>query len=173
MATDGLVRQRQLVHRLYVDHQGWLNGWLRRQLGCSQKAADLVQDTFVRLLARDHGLDSVREPRAYLHTIARGLLINHWRRRQIEQAYLDAVALQPEAVAPSPESQALVIETLLQIDAMLARLPGKVRQAFLLSQLHGLTYAAIADELGVSERMIKKYMAQAMLHCLTLIEDDA
>jgi RNA polymerase sigma-70 factor (ECF subfamily) len=172
MATEGMVQQHQLVHRLYVDHQGWLNGWLRRQLGCSQKAADLAQDTFVRVLTKDHGLEAIREPRAYLHTIARGLLINHWRRRQIEQAYLEAIALQPEAVAPSPEDQALVVETLMQVDAMLARLPGKVRRAFLLSQLHGMTYATIAVELGVSERMIKKYMAQAMLHCLTLIEDD-
>jgi RNA polymerase sigma factor (sigma-70 family) len=172
MATQGMVRQ-QLVHRLYVDHQGWLNGWLRRQLGCSQKAADLAQDTFVRVLTKDHGLDAIREPRAYLHTIARGLLINHWRRKRIEQAYLDALMLQPEAVMPSPESQALVVETLMQVDAMLARLPQKVRRAFLLSQLHGMTYAAIAVELEVSERMIKKYMAQAMLHCLTLIEDEA
>jgi len=171
MAADGLVRQ-QVVHRLYVDHQGWLNGWLRRQLGCSQRAADLAQDTFVRVLSKAQELDSIREPRAYLHIIARGLLINHWRRRQIEQAYLEAIALQPEAVAPSPESQALVVETLMQVDAMLARLPEKVRRAFLLSQLHGMTYAAIAIELGVSERMVKKYMAQAMLHCLTLIEDD-
>ena len=172
MATEGMVRQHQLVHRFYVDHQGWLNGWLRRQLGCSQKAADLAQDTFVRVLTKDHGLEAIREPRAYLHTIARGLLMNHWRRRQIEQAYLEAIALQPEAVGPSPEDQALVVETLMQVEAMLARLPEKVRRAFLSSQLHGMTYAAIAMELGVSERMIKKYMAQAMLHCLTLIEED-
>jgi RNA polymerase sigma factor (sigma-70 family) len=171
MAADGLARQ-QLLHRLYVDHQGWLNGWLRRQLSCSQRAADLAQDTFVRVLSKDQSPDAIREPRAYLHIIARGLLINHWRRRQIEQSYLEAIALQPEAVAPSPESQALVVETLMQVDAMLARLPEKVRLAFLLSQLHGMTYASIGLELGVSERMVKKYMAQAMLHCLTLLEDD-
>lgn len=167
MTTEGLPRQ-QLLHRLYVDHQGWLNGWLRRQLGCSQNAADLAQDTFVRLLSKDQDMAAIREPRAYLHTIAKGLLINHWRRRQVEQAYLDALTLQPEAIAPSPESQALIVETLLQIDAMLARLPAKVSAAFLMSQLHGMTYAAIAVELGVSERMVKKYMAQAMLHCLML-----
>lgn len=172
MTTEALVHQQQLVHRLYVDHQNWLNGWLRRQLGCSQKAADLAQDTFVRVLTKEHALEAIREPRAYLHTIARGLLINHWRRRQIEQAYLEAIAQQPEAVAASPEDQAMVVETLMQVEAMLARLPEKVRRAFLLSQLHGMTYAAIALELCVSERMIKKYMAQAMLHCLTLLEDE-
>jgi len=170
MAADGLIRQ-QFMHRLYVEHQGWLNGWLRRQLGCSQNAADLAQDTFVRLMGKDQDLAVIREPRAYLHTIAKGLLINHWRRRQVEQAYLDALALQPEAVAPSPESQALIVETLLRIEAMLARLPSKVRAAFLMSQLHGMKYAAIGAELGVSERMVKKYMAQAMLHCLLLAEE--
>ena len=171
MATEGMLRQ-QMLHRFYADHHGWLNGWLRRQLGCSQRAADLAQDTFVRVLSKDDDMAAIREPRAYLHTIAKGLLINHWRRRQIEQAYLDALALQPEPVAPSPESQALIVETLLRIDAMLAQLPTRVRSAFLMSQLHGMTYAAIAAELGVSERMVKKYMSQAMLHCLMLVEDD-
>lgn len=171
MATEGMLRQRML-HRFYADHHGWLNGWLRRQLGCSQRAADLAQDTFVRVLSKDDDMAAIREPRAYLHTIAKGLLINHWRRRQIEQAYLDALALQPEPVVPSPESQALIVETLLRIDAMLAQLPTRVRSAFLMSQLHGMTYAAIATELGVSERMVKKYMAQAMLHCLMLVTED-
>lgn len=169
MAADGLARQLAM-HQLYVDHQSWLNTWLRRQLGCSQKAADLVQDTFVRILSKDHGVAAIREPRAYLHTVAKGLLNNHWRRRQIEQAYLDAIALQPEALAPSPESQAMVVETLVQVDVMLARLPDKVRRAFLMSQVQGMTYAAIGLALGVSERMVKKYMAHAMLHCLMLDE---
>ncbi|RRW17760.1 sigma-70 family RNA polymerase sigma factor [Stutzerimonas stutzeri] len=171
MATEGMLRQ-QMLHRFYADHHGWLNGWLRRQLGCSQRAADLAQDTFVRVLSKDDDMAAIREPRAYLHTIAKGLLINHWRRRQIEQAYLDALALQPEPVVPSPESQALIVETLLRINAMLAQLPTRVRSAFLMSQLHGMTYAAIATELGVSERMVKKYMAQAMLHCLMLVAED-
>ena len=171
MATEGMLRQ-QMLHRFYADHHGWLNGWLRRQLGCSQRAADLAQDTFVRVLSKDDDMAAIREPRAYLHTIAKGLLINHWRRRQIEQAYLDALALQPEPVAPSPESQALIVETLLRIDAMLTQLPTRVRSAFLMSQLHGMIYAAIATELGVSERMVKKYMAQAMLHCLMLVAED-
>ena len=155
------------LQRLYSAHHGWLRLWLRRQLGCSEQAADLAQDTFLRILARERELNLLREPRAYLATIARGLLINHWRRQAIERAYLEALARQPEAVAGSPQEQAEVVETLLRVDAMLARLPQKVRTAFLLSQLDGLGYACIAERLGVSERMVKKYMAQAMLHCPT------
>ena len=40
------------------------------------------------------------------------------------------------------------------------------RRAFVLAQIHEMTYREIGAELGVSERMVKKYMAQAMLQCL-------
>ena len=51
---------------------------------------------------------------------------------------------------------------------MLMRLPAKVREAFLMAQVEGVTYATIAERLEVSERMVKKYMAQAFLHCAVL-----
>lgn len=156
-----------IVTALYVDHHGWLKGWLRKKLGCSDVAADLAQDTFLRLLGRYDGF-SLREPRAYLTSIANGLLIDHWRRQEVERAWLDCLRAQPEVLAPSPEDRALAIESLCRIDAMLARLPEKVRRAFLMAQLQGMVYREIAEELGVSERMVKKYMAQAMLACLAL-----
>ncbi|TBU72754.1 RNA polymerase subunit sigma [Pseudomonas daroniae] len=165
-----LVSSQQSLQQLYREHSSWLNGWLRRRLGCAENAADLAQDTFLRVLSKERELPALREPRAYLSTIAHSLLVNHWRRQAIERAYLEALVLQPEQRAPSPEAAELIIETLLAIDAMLLRLPSKVREAFLLSQLDGLTYAAIAQRLQVSERMVKKYMAQAMLQCLVLVE---
>lgn len=55
-----------------------------------------------------------------------------------------AIALLPEAQAPSCEEQYLILETLRQVDAMLDALPSVVRRTFLLSQLDGLTYDAIA-----------------------------
>lgn len=152
---------------LYREHHGWLQQLLRRKLGCREEAADLAHDTFLRLLRQP--CDSVlREPRAYLSTIAHGLLVNHWRRRDLERAYLDALAQQPETCHPSPEQRALVVETLLQIDAMLTRLPERPRQAFLMAQLEGQPYRDIALHLGVSERMVKKYLAQVMAHCLQI-----
>ena len=159
---DALHRE---IRGLYADHHGWLQGWLRRKLGNAFDAADLTHDTFERLLARPV-LPEIQDARAYLSTIAHGLAVNHWRRQDLERAWQEARALEPAAFAPSPEERALLLEALHQIDAMLDRLNPKARSAFLLAQLDGLTYAAIAERLGVSERMVKKYMAQAMLHCL-------
>ncbi|MGC3983354.1 MAG: sigma-70 family RNA polymerase sigma factor [Pseudorhodoferax sp.] len=152
------------VQQIYREHHGWLHGWLWRRLGTSHEAEDLAHDAFVRLIGSGEA-PGLREPRAFLATLAHGLLANHWRRRAVEKAYLDALAAQPAALAPSPEERALVIEALCELDAMLDRLPPKARQAFLLAQLDGLTQAEIAAQLGVSDRMVRKYLAQAMLHC--------
>lgn len=155
------------VDSLYRSHHAWLQTWLRHKLKNDQEAADLAQDAFLRLLVSKEALH-VREPRALLTRIAHGLVVNHWRRLTLERAYLEALAANPQPTAPSPERRALVLEALAEIDAMLNRMPFKVREAFLLAQLGGLTYAKIAQRLGVSERMVKKYMAQAMYECLLI-----
>lgn len=165
LPTDSL--HSAAVGRLYGDHHGWLLAWLRYKLGSAHLAADLAHDTFVRVLAT-RAQASLREPRAYLRTIAHSLAVNYWRRQDIERAYLELLAAMPADLAPSPEEQLLVLEALHQADAMLARLSHKARRAFLLHQVDGCTFAEIALELGVSDRMVRKYVAQAMLACLTL-----
>src|SRR5262245_28123076 len=134
------------VNEIYQEHHLWLRGWLRPRVACGQLAADLVQDVFVRLLSARNAassLQQVREPKGYLATIARRLMIDHFRRASLERAWMQAMAEQPEAQDISPEERAILLETLYELDAMLAGLGERVRRAFLLSQLDGLTYRAI------------------------------
>ena len=152
------------VETLYADHHGWLQGWLRRQLGNSFEAADLAHDVFVRLLRRPAAVET-REPRAYLSTIARGLLIDHWRRRELERAWLEVLARTPEELAPSPESRMLVLEALIKIDQMLDALKPKVRQAFLWAQLEGMSCPQIAQRLSVSLATAERYVAAGLRQC--------
>lgn len=151
---------------LYEAHHSWLVGLLRRRLGNACDAFDLAQDAFIRLLLRPRHFDSHEGARAYLSVVAKGLCIDLWRRREIERTWLEALAAHADAVAPSAEDRAIVLETLFEIDLMLQRLTHKVRNAFILAQVHGMSYREIGAELGVSERMVKRYMAQAMFHCV-------
>ena len=155
---------------LYSDHHGWLQGWLRRRLGCSHQAADLAQDTFVRLIVSGR-LPAPDSSRAYLTQIAKGLMVDLYRRRQLEQAYLDALSHLPEPQVPSAEERALVVETLLRIDALLRQLPAPVREAFLLSQFDGLTYSEIATRLAISPATVRKYMLKAATACYAALDD--
>ncbi|ENO83963.1 sigma-70 family RNA polymerase sigma factor [Thauera linaloolentis] len=154
------------IAQLYVEHHHWLHAWLRRKLGCTHQAADLTHDTFVSLLGKPCQPD---EPRAYLLTIARRLVFETWRRRDLERAWLAELAAMSEAVAPSEEERAIMLETLLAIDALLDGLSAKARQAFLMSQLDGLTYAEIAAELGVSVSRVRQYMTQALTRCYAAV----
>ena len=144
----------QTLHALYRDHSGWLENWLRRRMGNAWDAADLSQDTFVRVLCSSQQLTDLREPRAYLLTVGKRLLSNFYSRRSLEQAYLEALALLPEESVPSPEQRWLLLETLQALDELLDGMPRVVRRAFLWSQLDGLGYREIAERLQVSERTI-------------------
>lgn len=154
----------ELVGALYRDHRGWLLAWLRRNIACAQRAEDLSQDTFVRLLNRE-GLGNPREPRAFLRMIAKGLLFDHFRRAALEQAYLGELAQLPEDEYPSPEQQQLILEDLRTIDRLLDQLSGKARAAFLYSRLEGLGHAEIAVRLEVSVPRVRQYLAQGMRQC--------
>ncbi|NHC07649.1 RNA polymerase sigma-70 factor (ECF subfamily) [Azonexus fungiphilus] len=154
---------------LYRDHHGWLAGWLRRKLGNGHDAADLAHDTFLRILAARNAA-AIEEPRKYLATIAKGLVVDRFRRQSIEAAWLETLAARPEPLAISPETRALILETLLAIDRMLDELGPRAREIFLLAQFEGLTYAAIGERLGVSVTTVKKHLARALAHCLILAE---
>jgi len=51
---------------------------------------------------------------------------------------------------------------------MLRRLPWRTAEAFLMAMAYGMTDHEIAAVLRVSDRMVRKYVAQAMLHCISL-----
>ena len=149
----------------YQTHNGWLTGWLNKRLSCSFDAQDLAQDTFVRVIDSPVNIDELREQHNYLLTIARGLTIDLFRRRTLERQYREALVNVPEAQWPSAEQHAIILQTLVEVDAMFAGLPVKVRQAFILSRLEGLTYPEIASKMGVSLRSVNHYLAQALEHC--------
>lgn len=149
------------IEALYSAHHGWLRGWLRGRMGNSFDAADLAQDTFLKLLANEDPL-SIREPRALLTTIARRVVANFYRRRRIEEAYLATLAVLPEPEVPGPETRALLLETLLEIDRRLALLKQAARRAFLMHQVEGMTQTEIAQALDVSVATVQRYLERAV-----------
>jgi RNA polymerase sigma-70 factor (ECF subfamily) len=159
------------LEALYRSHHGWIRQWLQRKLGNAHDAAELAQDVFVRLLSRPRAFNDHEHARAYLGRMSRNACVDFWRRKRIEQAYLEVLAAQPEQTVPSLEHQAVILETLGQLQAMLERMPKRVAEAFCMAQLQGMKQREIAEHLGVSERSVNTYLAQAMFQCLLLEAD--
>ncbi|ENO86969.1 sigma-70 family RNA polymerase sigma factor [Thauera linaloolentis] len=160
------------VTALYKDHHGWLHGWLRSKLGCSQRAADLAHDTFERLW-KAGATPALEQPRAYLTVIAKRLAINQFRRQALEQAYLEVLAQQHEQYAPSAEDQVAAIEALAEIWRLLDGMPERRRKVFLMAQFEGLPHAEIARRLGTTLNVVHKEAAAALQHCYLAIYSEA
>ncbi|SES70388.1 RNA polymerase sigma-70 factor, ECF subfamily [Nitrosomonas marina] len=168
--SSSKVFQQNEIHSLYNDHHNWLYNWLLHKLGNSYDAADLAHDTFIRLIVsqqRTHTLGD--NPRAFLTCIAKGLVIDHWRRQEIRKAYQETVASLQTHCTPSPEIQLSTLEALYQIDEMLQNLPARTRKIFFMAQLEGLTYRQISERNAISVATVKWHMRKAFIVCASLI----
>lgn len=155
------------VEGMYRDHHSWLWGWLRKKLGNTHDAADLAQDTFVRVMvSRRLAGDVGKEPRALLTHIAKGLVVDHWRRKAVESAYLETIMHLPPAQVPSEETKLLILEALIRIDTMLASLPVRTREVFLLAQLEGKTLKQIAEQMQMPLITVRRSIHKALVVCM-------
>ncbi|MCX5509672.1 sigma-70 family RNA polymerase sigma factor [Pseudomonas sp. BJa3] len=154
---------------LYEQQHRWLRSWLYRQLSCSHRAADLMQDTFMRLLASNEALE-IRQPRPFLAKVARSVLSNHYRRARLEKAYLEALQTEDQSELPDLATQLILFETLVRLDEALCELDVAVKKAFLWSQLDGLGHAEIAERLDISIATVKRHIIKAGARCMLVTE---
>ena len=168
--------QRDSITALYIENHAWLRNWLAYRLHSwgAGMADDLAHDTFVRILANrsDARREPIQQPRAYLTTVAKGVLFSWMRRQTLERAWLDALAALPEPQHSSPERQSIILEALHEIDAMLDTLKPRVKQAFLMATLDGMKQQEIARALKVAVPTVKSYIHKAYLACLSLMPDE-
>lgn len=158
---------------LYQSHHHWLKNWLQQKLGCPEKASDCAHDAFYRVLSRPES-GEVKQPKAFLARIATRLIIDSARRSRLEQTWRETYAeIEAEhAFAPSAEEVNEVLDTLERVATLLEGLGDKQRRAFLRFRLDGASQAEIAEELGVSVSMVKKYVAQGLLHCHLALQEN-
>lgn len=128
-----------------------------------ETAADLVQDTYVRLL-RLGNRQTVEQPRALLHRIAANLAIDHLRKEKhlVHAAdSLDAAMAVP-CQTPSPERALLGKQRFRIVLHAIERLPSRTREAFLLCRVYGYSYQEIATRMNISESAVEKLLMRAL-----------
>ncbi|OLU25688.1 RNA polymerase subunit sigma-24 [Pseudomonas sp. PA15(2017)] len=143
-------------------HAGELLRFFTRQLKCSDLAADLRQETWLRFQRR--GSAEVGNLRAFLYRIARNLIIDHLRQQQSRPVQED-VSLELVCEQPGPEQIVGDGQQLGRLQGILEDLPAHLRQALLWNRLDGLTQKEIGQRLGVSESMAGRYILKALEHC--------
>ena len=145
-----------------------LERYLTRKLDNPADAAEVAQETFIRLYRLEHP-DQLDNARAFLFQVASNLAVDQLRRRSLHFRFLKAesveVGEEGSRDTASPEQIVSSREKLERIYQAVDRLPEKCRQAFLLHRTSGLSYSDIALELGVSVSSVEKYILQALKEC--------
>jgi len=159
--------KKGLVERLYAEHYDALRTFFYRRIRARYDAADLAQEVYVRML-RMSDTEGIRNPEAYLYTVASNLVKEHAvvdRRQENAVAIDDASVDDQLAELPTLDRQLDTAQRLLRLRTVLAQLSPKCRAVVILRYQYELSYQEIAERLGVSSNMVKKYLAHALGHC--------
>lgn len=162
---DRMIKKGALgLSSLFQEHAKAIRRQISAIVDRLDVAEELTQDAFVRLLSSAKSdLDS---PRAFLFRTARNLALDHVRRaRRVPIGRLDDQPAEFFADGtPSAEERLGAQQELALMRTVLLELPPKCRQAFLLVRLEELSHREAAAEMGISQTMVRKYLARAVLH---------
>ena len=161
------------VQQIYTLYRAELLDYITKQLGCRDVAGDLCQEVFVRLLRVDRE-ERFKNPRAYMYTIARNLIVDHLRREKRRNT--DPVSgyelLNIPDEHPTPERVVSDRKNLSFIREVLLALPERTKHIFYLARVEGLTYREVAARLNISESSVQKHLAKAIEHVMERREDE-
>lgn len=123
-----------------------LAGWVRRLVDDDDMAHEIASEAFARLLSRWSGLEN---PQSYLYMIATNLVRDHWRKSGRERTALRVMtAAGPAEMSYQPAQD-------VDVRALIAALPDRLRSAFLLHYYAGFGVKEVAAMLGRPEGTIK------------------
>nr|WP_285816997.1 sigma-70 family RNA polymerase sigma factor [Janthinobacterium kumbetense] len=175
----GLLSWRALITGTCAVLERYYQELLRlisRSTGCRDKAQDVVQEAYARLLARQpqggaralHG-DTPPDSgqRALLYVTAKNIAIDEQRLRQRRpHDALDEPHMQLRAPrADEPEQRLHDRQTMERLLLIIEGLPPRCRQAFALYKFDGLSQIEIAAQMGISVNMVEKHIINGMLAC--------
>lgn len=155
-----------MVERLAEDHGDDLLRYISRRVRTSADARDIAQEAYVRLLRTEHK-HLIRDPLAYLYRIAANLLYEFALKQREDLSGLmrwsSENRLQSQAPEMGGDAESLALQD--RLESVLRQLSPTCRAVLLLHRNEGMTYEEIANRIGISSSMVKKYLSQALQHC--------
>ena len=159
-----------LVERLAEDHGDDLLRYISRRVRTSADARDIAQEAYVRLL-RTERKDLIRDPMPYLYRIAANVLYEFELKRREDLSgmlrWSSEYRVQHAEAAPQIGGDAESLALQDRLESVLRQLSPTCRAVLLLHRNEGMTYDEIAERIGISSSMVKKYLSQALQHCRT------
>ena len=148
--------------QIYAAFNPRLFNFLARLSRRRDVAEDLLEETWLRVVAHAHRLRDDTRLAPWLFTIARNLYANYCRSRLLDYDVMAGLHLWPvPRPEPSPFETAAAGELQRRVEVALATLPGTYREALLLVAVEGLTPSEAAAVCGVSPPTMRQRISRA------------
>jgi len=152
---------------LFITHRAALVDFALPIVGDRARAEDVVQEAFLKF-APSTGAASypVRQPLFYLYRIVRNVAYDFTRKRAVEEKYQSdskAAWWMIPADPRTPEEDFFLREDIERIDAILAGLPARAREAVKMHRIGGYTLEEIADQLDISVNTAHRLVRDALI----------
>ncbi len=123
---------------------------------------DILQEVFVKIWLNRLKIGNPETFNAYIFTITKNELLNLIRANIRDQAFRDQLFLRSVAEEYQQQSQLEFDEIKAGIDKIVANLPEKRQQVFVLSRTEGLSNSEIALQLNISEKTVEDHITHAI-----------
>jgi RNA polymerase sigma-70 factor (ECF subfamily) len=127
---------------------------------------DIMQEVYLRLLRIDDH-EAIRNPQAYLFTVAGHVLAQHALRQSTtldSESFVDVESQLPGDAQTDPAAEVETEQAFEELGRSLQKLSPKAYATLILSRCEGLPLQQIGERLGVSRDQVKKYLARALIH---------
>jgi RNA polymerase sigma-70 factor, ECF subfamily len=151
----------EIFTKLFAESRHALHRYIRRFVGSSETAKEIVQEAFLRTYRQR---DSVTTLRAFLFSTARNLAANEYRHRRVTErgSMADFGDSRVKTESESLETELLRDERNRLIQEAIDRLTPQCRAAFTLRVFHECSYKEIAARLGISPKTVEKHIARGL-----------
>ena len=139
-----------------------------RMLGNASEAEDAAQETFVRMYTKLHTYQPERKLSSWVLSIASHYCIDRLRRRRGVWLSLDdePIATMLPSHNRGPEEIALREESRDEVQRLVDTLPAAYRVPLILRYWHDLSYAEIAEVMGLTVQAVKSRLHRARLQVI-------
>ena len=128
----------------------------------------MAQEVYLRLLRVPHQ-EAIRNPEAYLFTVAGHVVRQHLLHQRTDTASIDITEAIPELTVPAGEEPPAMVENSRRLEyfekEVLKQLPPRVGAALVLHRIRGYSVQETADRMGISRETAKQYLADAARRC--------
>jgi len=126
-------------------------------------ADDIVQEVFVKIWESRDKLKDHKLLNSYIFTIAYNHSISLIRKRISNKKYMDH--LKNSSViqtTPTTINEIEYNELASKVEKLIANLPERQKQVYILHREKGLTYPEIAEQMGISKNTVENHMVKAL-----------